>query len=73
MNSGKFEKALEDADKCLEMDSNYVKGYTRKGQALLSLRKFDEAEEIYKKGLELFPDNTEMKTKMEFIENEKKK
>ena len=31
MNSGKFEKALEDADKCLEMDSNYVKGYTRKG------------------------------------------
>lgn len=37
------------------------------------MRKFDEAEEVYKKGLELFPDNTEMKTKMEFIETEKKK
>ena len=31
MNSGKFEKALEDADKILELDKNYVKGYTRKG------------------------------------------
>ena len=40
MNLGKFEKALEDGTKCVELDSNFVKGHNRKGLALIKLGRF---------------------------------
>eukprot|EP00747_Dinoflagellata_sp_TGD_P131770 gnl/TRDRNA2_/TRDRNA2_175013_c0_seq1.p1 gnl/TRDRNA2_/TRDRNA2_175013_c0~~gnl/TRDRNA2_/TRDRNA2_175013_c0_seq1.p1 ORF type:complete len:484 (+),score=93.58 gnl/TRDRNA2_/TRDRNA2_175013_c0_seq1:79-1530(+) len=48
---GSHENALSDANKCLSSDSNFVKGYCRKGKALFDLNRWDEAEEAYKAGL----------------------
>jgi stress-induced-phosphoprotein 1 len=39
--------ALLDADKCVEIDSNWPKGYIRKGDALFSMAKYTEAYNAY--------------------------
>ena len=46
----KFQLALDDANKCLELDSNWIKGITRKGDALFSLKKFTDAHNAYNSG-----------------------
>lgn len=48
---GSHESALADANKCIEKDPKFVKGYARKGKALFDLKRWDDAEEAYKKGL----------------------
>lgn len=50
-SKGDNNSALADANKCLGCDAAFVKGYSRKGQALLNLGKLDEAEAAYKEGL----------------------
>ncbi len=54
---GKPEKALEDAEKAIQLNSNYSKGYQRKGQALNKLERFDESIETLNKGISLDPNN----------------
>lgn len=34
LNKGDFQMALNDSEKCLSLDKNFIKGYTRKGAAL---------------------------------------
>ncbi|KAJ3568413.1 hypothetical protein NP233_g5725 [Leucocoprinus birnbaumii] len=48
-----YAKALADAQKCIEVNSSWAKGYLRKGAALHGLRRFDEAIEAYEAGLKL--------------------
>jgi len=50
-----FDKALEDADKCISLKPNWGKGYGRKGAALHGMGDLDSAVEAYKKGLEVEP------------------
>jgi len=38
-----WEKALEDAEKCIQLDSDFPKGHFRKGQILMEINKKDEA------------------------------
>lgn len=45
-----YEKAIEDAEKCIELNPSFVKGYSRKGSALCYLQKYIEAYDAYKKG-----------------------
>lgn len=71
-NLGNFEEGLKDAEKALEIKSDYSKGYQRKGAALKNLGKIDEALEAYKKGLELDPNNAQIKTEIQRIDEELK-
>ena len=45
MNLKNPEKALEDASKCISVKPDWVKGYSRKGTALQSLGKYEDAEQ----------------------------
>ena len=56
-----FEKALEDADKCIEIKPDFSKGYQRKGLALLKQNKCDDAITSFNKGLELDPNSQPIK------------
>ncbi|KAJ3743462.1 activator of Hsp70 and Hsp90 chaperone [Lentinula detonsa] len=53
--SGKKEwaAALKDAEKCIELNSTWSKGYARKGAALHGSRSYDEAIAAYEAGLEI--------------------
>jgi len=41
LNSGNYEKALEDAETCVKMNPSWPRGYQRKGTALFYLDKVD--------------------------------
>ena len=53
-----FENALKDAEKCVELKSDWPKGWSRKGYAAFQLGDYATAMESYKKGLELDPNNS---------------
>lgn len=59
-NLNNFEDALKMADKCIEVNPSWSKGYQRKGMALAALDKIEEAKEAYQKGLEYEPDNAQL-------------
>jgi stress-induced-phosphoprotein 1 len=48
-----YENALNDANKCIEINPKWGKGYQRKGLAEYYLNKIPDAVETYKKGLEM--------------------
>mmetsp|Transcript_15230 Transcript_15230/g.31964 ORF Transcript_15230/g.31964 Transcript_15230/m.31964 type:complete len:488 (+) Transcript_15230:128-1591(+) len=50
-SKGKHDSALSDANKCIEKDASFVKGYSRKGKALFDMGRLDEAEAAYQAGL----------------------
>jgi len=60
-----YESALQDAHKCVELKPDWVRGYTRKGLAEYYLGKYSEAAGTYKKGLELDPENAQLKEGLE--------
>lgn len=51
-----FEKALADAEHLTKNFPDFVKGYVRKAEALTLLKKYQEAEKVYRKILELVED-----------------
>jgi len=53
-----YENALKDANSCIESNPQWAKGYLRKGQTLVFLDKFEEAEKAYMDGLKIDPVNT---------------
>ena len=48
-------KALKDAKSCLDIDPQFVKGYSRKGAALHGLKRYDDSIAAYTQGLEKDP------------------
>lgn len=58
MKVDSISKALHDAEKCVELAPNWVKGYNRLGVAQQSLKRFTAAIDTFKKGIELEPNNT---------------
>lgn len=48
--AGKYEDALKDADKTIELNSTWPKGYSRKGSALSLMNKYTEAFEAFEQG-----------------------
>lgn len=56
-SKGDHASALSDANMCLQQDPSFIKGYSRKGKALFDMKKWDEAESAYRKGLEVDPAN----------------
>ncbi|KAL6893648.1 hypothetical protein ACP4OV_007746 [Aristida adscensionis] len=57
---GKSQKALFDAEFCISLRPNWVKGYYRKGAALMSLKEYDKAMDAFEDALELGPSNAEI-------------
>lgn len=66
--SKNFHSSLLDAEKCIELDNTWVKGIIRKGDALYSLRRLNEALTTYKSGLEISPNDSSLKGKIEQVE-----
>lgn len=56
-----FNEALKDAEKCIEMDPTFVKGYSRKGHVEFFTKQFDKALETYQAGLKVDPTNEELR------------
>jgi tetratricopeptide (TPR) repeat protein len=57
--------ALNDGNKCVELDSAWAKGYTRKGDALYSQKKYTEAYNAYNSGLRAAPNDATLTQKAE--------
>jgi stress-induced-phosphoprotein 1 len=55
-----YEDALNDADKAIELQPQWPKGYSRKGAALFGLQRFQEAEQVYSDGLQHDPSNVSL-------------
>eukprot|EP00038_Savillea_parva_P007823 m.172759 g.172759 ORF g.172759 m.172759 type:complete len:337 (-) comp13580_c0_seq1:303-1313(-) len=51
--------ALKDAEECIKLDGDWVKGYLRKANCLLGMKREGEAESTYKIALEKDPNNAE--------------
>jgi tetratricopeptide (TPR) repeat protein len=54
---GEYSLALQSAEHCVLSNSQWAKGYSRKGLALFHLGRHEDALVAYKQGLELEPDN----------------
>ena len=70
MNLEQGDKALEDAEKCIQIDPTWARGYQRKGQALIKLQKTQEAIDTFKQGLTHDPNNETLKTCLSDAEKE---
>ncbi|KAH9721425.1 Hsp70-Hsp90 organizing protein 3 [Citrus sinensis] len=57
---GAMPEGLKDADKCIELDPTFSKGYTRKGAIQFFLKEYDKALETYQEGLKHDPQNQEL-------------
>jgi len=55
---GKYEEAIKDAEKCVEINPEWVKGYNRLGVAQMHNNQVNKAMETLEKGLKLDPTNT---------------
>jgi tetratricopeptide (TPR) repeat protein len=57
--------ALVDAEKCISIDGNWLKGYTRKGDALYAQLKYSEAYNAYNSGLRVDKNDKTLQEKAE--------
>jgi len=55
-----WEKCLSDSNKAISLKTDWVKGYFRKGQALVGLKRYDEGIVAYRKAVELDPKNEDI-------------
>ncbi|KAH7814859.1 uncharacterized protein MONOS_18387 [Monocercomonoides exilis] len=51
--AGEYEAALRDAEECIGLAAGFVKGYSRKGNALIKLKRLEEAKAAFERGLEI--------------------
>lgn len=61
--------ALSDATKCCEINSNWSKGYVRKGDALFALNRLSEAHAAYTQALRLSPNDEPIRLKCDQVQN----
>ncbi|OMO52383.1 Tetratricopeptide TPR-1 [Corchorus olitorius] len=57
---GALPEGLKDAEKCIELDPTFAKGYTRKGAVQFFMKEYDKALETYQEGLKHDPNNQEL-------------
>ncbi|KAL2490048.1 Hsp70-Hsp90 organizing protein 3 [Forsythia ovata] len=57
---GALPEGLKDAEKCIELDPTFAKGYTRKGAVRFFMKEYEKALETYQEGLKHDPQNPEL-------------
>jgi stress-induced-phosphoprotein 1 len=57
---GAFPQGLEDAEKCIELDPNFLKGYVRKAKVQFLMESYENALATYLEGLKCDPNNLEV-------------
>lgn len=57
---GALPEGLKDAEKCIELDTSFTKGYRRKGAIQFFMKEYDKAMETYQEGLKHDPKNQEL-------------
>ncbi|KAK9927483.1 hypothetical protein M0R45_024664 [Rubus argutus] len=57
---GAMPEGLKDAEKCIELDPTFSKGYTRKGAVQFFMREYEKALETYQEGLKHDPRNEDL-------------
>ncbi|WJX60425.1 DNA binding protein [Trifolium repens] len=57
---GAMPEGLKDAEKCIELDPTFTKGYTRKGAVQYFMKEYEKALETYREGLKHDPNNQEL-------------
>lgn len=76
LNDESLDKALADAEKCIELAPEWGKGYGRRGEVLFSMGKYPESLESYQKAKELQPEirglSNSIKKVKEKIDNREK-
>nr|QKY15294.1 heat shock protein STi (STI) [Polytomella parva] len=58
---GAYPDGVKFADKCIELNPTFAKGYSRKGTLQYFMREYEKAAETYRAGLVHEPDNDELK------------
>jgi len=62
---GKHKEALSDANKCVQLNESWAKGYGRKGAALFGLKRYSGAMEAYRAALRFDPNSSLYKNEVE--------
>ncbi|XP_066324537.1 U-box domain-containing protein 70-like [Miscanthus floridulus] len=57
---GAFPQGLEDAEKCIELDPNFLKGYVCKAKVQFLMESYENALATYLEGLKCDPNNLEV-------------
>lgn len=68
--ANKYDLALQDAEKTVQLKPDWGKGYSRKGAALAYLGRVEEAIAAYESGLKVDPNNAQLKeslTEVSFV------
>jgi len=68
---GDANNALEDAKSCIALNPSFAKGYSRKGAALHSLKRYNDATAAYEEGLAKFPNDAGLKKGLEEVTRDK--
>ena len=68
LNIGKVTEALEDSNLAIEQDSTYIKGFWRKGQALVALKKNKQALAAFENAQTIEPKNSQLKKEISKVE-----
>ncbi|KAL1411418.1 Small glutamine-rich tetratricopeptide repeat-containing protein 2 [Vanrija albida] len=61
---GKHEQAAEDAERAIDLDPSFSKGYSRLAHAQFSLGNYQKAVDAYEDGLKIDPSNANMKASL---------
>lgn len=64
-----YDAALSDAQKCIELNNKFIKGYGRAATALYGLNKLDEAKKQYEAGLAIDSTNKQLQDGLNEINN----
>lgn len=54
-----FPRALEDCEMCIKKDPTFIKGYIRKGAALIAMKEYGKAQLAFERALEIDSNNAE--------------
>ena len=57
---GALPQGLEDAEKCIELDPTFLKGYVRKAKVQFLMEDYENAMATYQEGLRCDPNNPEI-------------
>ena len=62
------QQALDDAERCIQLNPAFIKGHSRKGQALFTLGRYADAKAAYEDGLKVDPANAALKESLDQVE-----